>query len=177
MPSFTIRSSKKFILRPPNIYYSIINIRQNRLKFQEENTMKECFNPGICNRQKTSPLCNHHIISAALRVTAFLSSAQHQYQPVVYSSCDISIVLLRPQIEPKWSHLIKQMPEACINTGFRHFCCYRVNTCIHSYFAYIASFFERRYTQYWFMLTPSLCECSANALCKLRGILSLNCPE
>ena len=76
MPSFTIRSSKKFILRPPKIHYSIINIRQNRLKFQEENTMKECVNSGIWNRQKIYPLCNHHIISAALRVTAFLSSAQ-----------------------------------------------------------------------------------------------------
>ena len=29
--------------------------------------------------------------------------------------------LLRPQIEPNQSHLIKQMPEARINTGFRHF--------------------------------------------------------
>ena len=59
-------------------------------------------------------------------------------------------------------------------------CCHCItfiNICVRFYFTCIASFFERRYTQYWFMLTPSLCECSANALCKLRGILSLNCPE
>ena len=29
--------------------------------------------------------------------------------------------LLSPQIEPNQSHLIKQMPETRINTGFRHF--------------------------------------------------------
>ena len=45
------------------------------------------------------------------------------------------------------------------------------------YFEYSASFLERRYTQYWFMLIPSFCECSANDLCRLRGILNLNCPE
>lgn len=45
------------------------------------------------------------------------------------------------------------------------------------YFEYSASFLERRYTQYWFMLIPSLCECSASDLCRLRGILNLNCPE
>ena len=45
------------------------------------------------------------------------------------------------------------------------------------YFENIASFFERRYTQYWFILIPSLCECSAKDLCRLLGILNLNCPE
>ena len=45
------------------------------------------------------------------------------------------------------------------------------------YFENTASFLERRYTQYWFMLIPSLWECSASDLCRLLGILSLNCPE
>lgn len=53
------------------------------------------------------------------------------------------------------------------------------HSCIFNiyYFENIASFFERRYTQYWFMLIPSLCECSAKDLCRLLGILNLNCPE
>ena len=33
----------------------------------------------------------------------------------------IFLPLLLSQIEPNQSHLIKQMPEARINTGFRHF--------------------------------------------------------
>ena len=45
------------------------------------------------------------------------------------------------------------------------------------YFENTASFLERRYTQYWFILIPSLRECSANDLWRLLGILSLNCPE
>ena len=43
--------------------------------------------------------------------------------------------------------------------------------------AWSASFFARRYTQYWFMLIPSRCECSASERCRLRGRRSLNCPE
>lgn len=40
------------------------------------------------------------------------------------------------------------------------------HSCIFNiyYFENIASFFERRYTQYWFILIPSLCECSAKDL-------------
>ena len=34
---------------------------------------------------------------------------------------DLRKSLLHPQIEPNQSHLIKQMPETRINTGFRHF--------------------------------------------------------
>jgi len=45
------------------------------------------------------------------------------------------------------------------------------------YFENTASFLERRYTQYWFILTPSLCECSASDRCRLFGSLNLNCPE
>ena len=60
-------------------------------------------------------------------------------------------------------------------------CCHFIITAMkmfrNRYFEYTASYLERRYTQYWFMLIPSLCECSASDLCKLRGIRSLNCPE
>ena len=60
-------------------------------------------------------------------------------------------------------------------------CCHFIITALkllcNRYFEYTASFLERRYTQYWFMLIPSLCECSANDRCRLRGILNLNCPE
>ena len=46
-----------------------------------------------------------------------LTRLTYRYSHSVYSSS-----LLRPQIEPNQSHLIKQMPGTHINTGFRHFC-------------------------------------------------------
>ena len=49
--------------------------------------------------------------------------------------------------------------------------------CFPAHPAWSASFFARRYTQYWFMLIPSRCECSASERCRLRGRRSLNCPE
>ena len=60
-------------------------------------------------------------------------------------------------------------------------CCHSIIAVLklfrNHYFEYTASFLERRYTQYWFMLIPSLCECSASDRCRLRGILNLNWPE
>ena len=43
------------------------------------------------------------------------------YHYAFISPSVLSQPLSRPQIEPNWSHLIKQMPEARINTDFRHF--------------------------------------------------------
>ena len=43
------------------------------------------------------------------------------YHYAFISPSVLSQPLSRPQIEPNQSHLIKQMPEARINTGFRHF--------------------------------------------------------
>ena len=43
------------------------------------------------------------------------------YHYAFISPSVLSQPLSRPQIELNWSHLIKQMPEALINTGFRHF--------------------------------------------------------
>ena len=43
------------------------------------------------------------------------------YHYAFFSPSVLSQPLSRPQIEPNQSHLIKQMPEARINTGFRHF--------------------------------------------------------
>ena len=69
--------------------------------------------------------------------------------------------------------------------GLLIFCCQFVASFIitdakmlyNLYFENTASFLESRYTQYWFMLIPSRWECSASDLCRLRGILNLNCPE
>ena len=43
------------------------------------------------------------------------------YHYAFISPSVLSQPLSRPQIEPNQSHLIKQMPETRINTGFRHF--------------------------------------------------------
>ena len=43
------------------------------------------------------------------------------YHYAFISPSVLSQPLSCPQIEPNWSHLIKQMPKARINTGFRHF--------------------------------------------------------
>ena len=43
------------------------------------------------------------------------------YHYAFISPSVLSRPLSRPQIEPNQSHLIKQMPEVRINTGFRHF--------------------------------------------------------
>ena len=43
------------------------------------------------------------------------------YHYAFISPSVLSQPLSRPQIEPNWSHLIKQMPKARINTSFRHF--------------------------------------------------------
>ena len=42
--------------------------------------------------------------------------------PFLFTFSKLITPLLSQQIEPSQSHLIKQMPETSINTGFRHFC-------------------------------------------------------
>ena len=59
--------------------------------------------------------------------------------------------------------------------------------CFHPSFCYsivipypcecIASFLDKRYKQYWFMLIPSRLDCSESWRCRLLGIRNLNCPE
>ena len=41
--------------------------------------------------------------------------------PFLFTFSKLITPLLSPQIEPNQSHLIKQMPETRLNTGFRHF--------------------------------------------------------
>lgn len=54
-------------------------------------------------------------------IAFFLSTELSMSSSFVSQNMCNSFTLLRQQIEPNQIHLIKQMPETRINTGFRHF--------------------------------------------------------